>query len=62
MNPDEAALIRLWKEKRGEVEPMDFSDNLVIQLGVVTKALNRSWYERNTGAPSPTFSAGCSIR
>ncbi len=49
MSPDEAALIRLWKEKRGEVEPMDLSDNLVVQLGVVTEALNRSWYERNTG-------------
>jgi YqaJ-like viral recombinase domain len=49
MSPDEAALIRLWKEKRGEVEPMDFSDNLVVQLGIVTEALNRSWYERNTG-------------
>jgi predicted phage-related endonuclease len=22
MSPDEAGLIRLWKEKRGEVEPM----------------------------------------
>ena len=49
MGPDEAALIRLWKEKRGEVEPMDLSDNLVVQLGIVTEALNRSWYERNTG-------------
>jgi predicted phage-related endonuclease len=49
MNPDEAALIRLWKEKRAEVEPMNLSDNLVVQLGVVTEALNRSWYERNTG-------------
>jgi predicted phage-related endonuclease len=49
MSPDEAALIRLWKEKRGEVEPTDFSDNLVVQLGIVTEALNRSWYERNTG-------------
>src|SRR5271169_7187096 len=49
MSPDEAALIRLWKEKRGEVEPMDLSDNLVVQLGVVTEALNRGWYERNTG-------------
>ena len=28
MSPDEAAVIRLWKEKRGEVEPMDLSDNL----------------------------------
>ena len=49
MSPDEAALIQLWKEKRGEVEQMDLSDNLVVQLGIVTEALNRSWYERNTG-------------
>jgi hypothetical protein len=48
MSPDEAALIRLWQEKRGEAEPMDLSDNLVVQLGVVTEALNRGWYERNT--------------
>jgi hypothetical protein len=32
MGPDEAALIRLWKEKRGEVEPEDLTDNLVVQL------------------------------
>src|SRR5271166_4438770 len=49
MSADEAALIRLWKEKRREAEPMDFSDSLVVQLGIVTEALNRSWYERNTG-------------
>ena len=49
MGADEAALIRLWKEKRGEAEPEDFSDNLVVQLGVATEALNRTWYERNTG-------------
>ena len=28
---------------------MDLNDNLVVQLGVATEALNRSWYERNTG-------------
>ena len=49
MSPDEAALIRLWKEKRGEAEPEDLSDNLVVQLGVATEAVNRTWYERNTG-------------
>jgi len=49
ISPDDAALIRLWKEKRGEVEPEDFSDNLVVQLGVATEALNQTWYERNTG-------------
>jgi len=49
MGSDEAALLRLWREKRGEVEPADFSGNLVVQLGVATEALNRNWYERNTG-------------
>src|SRR5208282_4237511 len=49
MGADEAALIRLWREKRGEVEPEDLSGNLVVQLGVATEALNRTWYERNTG-------------
>src|SRR5438132_656591 len=49
MGTDEAALLRLWREKRGEVEPEDFSDNLIVQLGVATEGLNRSWYERNSG-------------
>jgi predicted phage-related endonuclease len=49
MGNDEAALIRLWREKRGEVGPEDLSDNLTVQLGKVTEDLNRSWYERNTG-------------
>jgi predicted phage-related endonuclease len=51
MGTDESALIRLWKEKRGEAEPQDLSDNLVVQLGVATEVLNRTWYERNTGRP-----------
>jgi predicted phage-related endonuclease len=49
MGGDEAALIRLWQEKRGEVEPEDFSGNLIVQLGRVTEDLNRHWFERNTG-------------
>src|SRR5262245_62524157 len=49
MGGDEAALIRLWREKRGESEPEDLSSNLVVQLGRATEELNRSWYERNTG-------------
>jgi hypothetical protein len=44
---DEAALIRLWREKRGESEPEDLTDSLIVQLGVATETLNRSWYERN---------------
>ena len=42
---DEAALIRLWREKRGEMEPEDLSGNLVVQLGVATEELNRRWYQ-----------------
>ena len=49
MSSDESALIRLWREKRGESEPDDLTDNLVVQLGVATETLNRTWYERNTG-------------
>jgi predicted phage-related endonuclease len=49
MSPDEAALIQLWKEKRGEAAPEDLSGNLIVQLGVATEALNQTWYERNTG-------------
>jgi predicted phage-related endonuclease len=49
MGDDEAALIRLWREKRGEVEPNDLSGNLVVQLGVATEDLNRRWYEVNSG-------------
>ena len=41
MSPDEEALIRLWKEKRGETEPEDLSDNLIVQLGVATEPLHR---------------------
>jgi putative phage-type endonuclease len=49
MGKDEAALLRLWREKRGEAEPQDLSGNLIVQLGVVTEELNRHWYETNTG-------------
>jgi predicted phage-related endonuclease len=49
MGDDEAALVRVWREKRGEVDPEDLSDVLVVQLGTATEDLNRRWYERNTG-------------
>jgi predicted phage-related endonuclease len=49
MGDDEKLLIRLWQEKRGEIEPEDLSTNLVVQLGNATEELNRLWYEVNTG-------------
>ena len=38
MGEDEAALLRLWREKRGEIEPEDLSGNLIVQLGVVPRS------------------------
>jgi predicted phage-related endonuclease len=49
MGTDEAALVHLWREKRGEAEPPDYSDNLLVQLGVTTEPINRLWYEKTTG-------------
>jgi predicted phage-related endonuclease len=49
MGQDEPALLRLWREKRGEVEPEDLSGNLIVQLGVATEELNRHWYQANSG-------------
>ncbi len=50
MGGDEAALRRLWQEKRGEAEPEDLSGNLIVQLGLAIEPLNRQWYERTTGS------------
>ena len=49
MSDNEAALVRLWREKRGELEPEDLSGELLVQLGAATEQLNRHWYEKNTG-------------
>jgi len=49
MGNDEDALLLLWREKRGETRPQDYSTNLIVQLGVATEPLNRRWYERATG-------------
>jgi len=49
MGMDEAALVRLWREKRGEAEPEDLSDILIVQMGLATEDLNRRWFETQTG-------------
>jgi predicted phage-related endonuclease len=49
MGDDQEDLVRLWREKRGELPPPDFSQNLVVQLGSATEELNRRWFERCTG-------------
>ena len=49
MGDDQEDLIRLWREKRGEIVPQDFAQNLIVQLGTVTESLNQTWYQRCTG-------------
>ena len=49
MGDDEHALLRLWREKRGEIKPEDLTDNLLVQIGAATEDLNRRWFERHTG-------------
>src|SRR4051812_5713411 len=49
MGDDFEGLVRLWREKRAEGEPLDLSDNLAVQLGSVTEDLNRLWFKRNIG-------------
>jgi predicted phage-related endonuclease len=46
---DEKALMRLWREKRGEEAPPDLSSVLTVQLGLATEDLNRRLYELNSG-------------
>jgi predicted phage-related endonuclease len=49
LGDNETSLIRLWQQKRGQIEPEDLSGNLVVQLGLATEDLNRRWYQANTG-------------
>ena len=49
MGGDEKKLLRLWREKRGEVEGEDLSDILAVQMGSFTEPLNVAWFEKNTG-------------
>ncbi len=42
MGHDGEALLRLWREKRGEAAPEDLSRNLIVKLGKATEQLNRA--------------------
>jgi hypothetical protein len=43
MGNDAAALLRVWREKRGEAEPENLSGNLIVRLGNATEDLNQRW-------------------
>jgi hypothetical protein len=42
-------IVRLWREKRGEVNPEDLSTRLPVMLGCWSEAFNRQWYEQESG-------------
>ena len=49
LSGDRDRILALWREKRGEAEPADLSENLPVMLGCWTEPFNRHWYERVTG-------------
>jgi predicted phage-related endonuclease len=49
MSGDKERILKLWLEKRGEIEPEDLSDNLMVAMGSFTEPLNVSWFEKISG-------------
>ena len=49
LSGDEERIVRLWREKRGEVDAEDLSGVLPVMLGSWTEAFNRQWYEQDSG-------------
>ena len=62
MGSEEAALIRQWREKRGEIEPEDLSGDLLVQLGLATEALNRHCTNEIPAKPLNAFNIDAGIR
>ena len=49
LSGDREKIIGLWREKRGEQQATDLTDNLAVMLGCWTEPFNRLWYEKLTG-------------
>jgi hypothetical protein len=49
LSGDREKIIGLWREKRGEQQAVDLSDNLAVMLGCWTEPFNRLWYEKLSG-------------
>lgn len=49
LSGDAEAIVRLWREKRGEEAPQDLSSRLPVMLGCWTEEFNRQWYQSLTG-------------
>ena len=61
MGSDESALLRLWQEKRGEIEPEDLSGNLIVQLGLGPKPSTGIGTSGIPGKPLNAFNTGFDI-
>lgn len=49
LSGDNDRILRLWREKRCEVEPADLSGVLPVQMGSFTEPFNAYWFEKQTG-------------
>jgi predicted phage-related endonuclease len=49
MSGDPKAIERLWMEKRGEVEPENLDDIIIVQMGNITEDFNIDLFEIYTG-------------
>ena len=59
LSGDSERVLRLWQEKRGEVEPEDLGGRLSVVLGCWTEDFNRQWYEKLSG--NPVIEAGAQL-
>lgn len=48
----------LWLQKTGREPGPDFTDNLAVQLGINTEALNVAWFVRQTGKKLDPYAPG----
>lgn len=62
MGDDDAALLRLWREKRGEDPPQDLTDNPIVQLGLATETSIGSGMSARAATRSPRCSTRCATR
>jgi len=49
MSGDADRIVKLWRQKRGELPDDDLSDILAVQMGSFTEPLNAAWFEKQTG-------------
>lgn len=46
---NEEEILRLWREKRGEIPHQDLSDDLAVMMGCYTEPFNIAWFTKRTG-------------